>query len=200
MEATAASLWPAQRQPARWEAVDSHQGPADSVVERFRTALMHGEGDAVRHNASSLDLDACLATPIAETDLGPHTYPLTLLYGLQALPTDDELAVLRRGYCDTFASHVYVSKIHAEEIVARSNPPYMQLTLAVSCIASIFSESPTEKQDTAYAVSEQLFQAGFHLWLAMVEVDGRETRSARTVIAVGLNTAFSNAAHILSIQ
>ncbi|KAF4422047.1 hypothetical protein FACUT_10845 [Fusarium acutatum] len=190
MEAPTASIWPAQRQPSRWESVDAHQGPSIPVVERFRTALMHGEGDAVRQNASSLVLDACLATPVAEADLRPHTYPLSLLYGPQDLPTDDELATLHHGYRDTFGAHVFVGDIGAEGIVARSNPSYLQLELAVACIASVFSDSPAKTQDTPYAVSDQLFQAGFHLWLAMVEVDGRETRSARTVIAAALLSTY----------
>ncbi|PVI04194.1 hypothetical protein DM02DRAFT_193044 [Periconia macrospinosa] len=178
-----ASVWPAERHPTRWDAVDAHQVPPISVIERFRIALMHGEGDAVRQKASSLDLDSCLATPITEADSRPHTYPLTLLCGLPALPTDDELVALRREYCDTFGTHVYVSEISAEGIAARSNPPYLQLTLALACIASVFSNTPAMTQDTSYAVSEHLFQAGFHIWLAMLEVDGRETRSARAVIA-----------------
>lgn len=199
MEAQTSSVWPAERHPSRWAAVDSHQVPPVSVVERFRTALMHGEGDAVCQNAASLDLDSFLATPIAEADSLPHTYPLTLLHGLQAIPTDDELAALRREFCDTFGTHVYLSEISVEGIAAQSNPPYLQLTLALACIASVFSDSPAKTQDTSYAVSEHLFQAGFHIWLAMLEVDGRETRSARAVIAVSLNGALSNSAHILSI-
>ncbi|KAF4944450.1 hypothetical protein FGADI_12672 [Fusarium gaditjirri] len=151
---------------------------------------MHGEGEAVRQNASSLALDACLDTPIAEADLRPHTYPLTLLYGLQALPTDNELAALHSEYCDTFGTHVYVSDIGAEGILARSNPSYLQLSLAVACIASVFSDSPAETQNTSYDVSEQLCQAGFHLWLAILEVDGRETRSARTVVAAALLSTY----------
>ncbi|KAH7016417.1 uncharacterized protein B0I36DRAFT_337637, partial [Microdochium trichocladiopsis] len=184
METPTASVWPARRHPTRWESVDAHQGPPISVKERFRTVLVHGEGDAVRHNASSLDLSSCLATPTAEAETRPHTYPLTLFHGLQALPTDNELAALRRVYGDTFGTHVYVSEFGAEGIAAQSNPPYLQLTLALACLASIFFESPTKTQDASYAVSAHLFQAGYHIWLAMLEVDGRETRSARAVIAV----------------
>ncbi|KAF5700127.1 fungal specific transcription factor domain-containing protein, partial [Fusarium globosum] len=190
MEAPPASIWPAQRQPSRWESVDAHQGPSIPVVERFRTALMHGEGDAVRQNASSLVLDTSLATPVAPADLWPHTYPLSLLYGPQDLPAEDELAALHHEYRDTFGTHVFVSDMGAERIVARSNPSYLQLELAVACIASVFSDSPVKTQDTPYAVSEQLFLAGFHLWLATVEVDGRETRSARTAIAAALFSTY----------
>ncbi|KAJ1323242.1 hypothetical protein MN608_11388 [Microdochium nivale] len=186
METPTAGVWPARRHPTRWESVDDHQGPPISVKERFRTALVHGEGDAVHHNASSSDLTSCLAAPAAEAEPRPHTYPLTLLHGLQALPTDDELAALRRVYGDTFGTHVYVSEFGADGIAAQSSPPYLQLALALACIASVFPESPAKTQDAAHAESAHLFQAGCHIWLAMLEVDGRETRSARAVVAAGL--------------
>ena len=193
MEAQTASVWPAEEHPTRWDSVDAHRVPPISVIERFRTALMHGEGDAVSQDAASLDLDSFLASPIPEADSRPYTYPLTLLHSLQALPPDNELAALRLEYYDTFGTHIYVNEISAEGIAARLSPPYLQLALA--CIASAFSESPAKTQNAAH-----LFQAGSHIWLAMLEVDSRETRSARAVIAVSLKRAFSNSAHNLSNQ
>ncbi|EUC43272.1 hypothetical protein COCMIDRAFT_28228 [Bipolaris oryzae ATCC 44560] len=183
MGAQTASVWPAEQHPTRWEAVDAHQVLSISAIERFRTALMHGEGDAVSHNAASLDLDSCLATPIAEAGSRPYTYPLIPLYGLQALLSDNEHAALCLEYCDTFGTHVYVNEISPEGIAARLNPPYLQL--ALNCISSAFSDSQAKTQEaSSYAFPEHLFQAGSHIWLVMMEVDRRETRSARAVIAI----------------
>ncbi|EMC98767.1 hypothetical protein BAUCODRAFT_120068 [Baudoinia panamericana UAMH 10762] len=182
------SAWPAERHPTRWDVDEANHVPTSMVVDRFRSALLHAESEDVVKDAMSWDLNSyVLERPAASAHL-PYTYPMVLLSSLPSLPSDHDLLTLRQAYFPKFERHVFVRDLGSGNLIASSNPPYLRL--ATACVAAILS-------DYANVVAEEslgtnLFAAGARVWTVMVEVDNREARNVKTIVAAALLSTYGS--------
>ena len=174
--------WPGERHPTRWDVENANDVPEPTVLDRFRSALIHECEDI----SLDLDLHATYDTEVGQRGGQPYTYPMILLSKVPTLPSDDDLDCLRRSFSFNFGRHIFVKDFEpASYSVNGLTPPYLQLALA--CIASVFSGSVDS--GARKAVSSDLFIAGVNVWAVMLEVDNREARSSKAVVAVRLRVA-----------
>ncbi|KAK6405340.1 hypothetical protein LTR95_018777, partial [Oleoguttula sp. CCFEE 5521] len=168
------------RHPTRWDVEEANQVPSADLTERFRSALLYGEDDGLVASALTLDLEnyALQDLPIDQTG---YTYPMILLSSLPKLPSDYDLTTISHSYAQIFEEHAFVKELGVGTLAASARPPHLQL--AVACIAAAISDPIAD--DTESPVASDLFHTGLKLWTVILEVDNREARNARAILAVG---------------
>ncbi|KAK6429178.1 hypothetical protein LTR95_014677 [Oleoguttula sp. CCFEE 5521] len=178
-------VWPAERHPTRWDVEEANQVPSPELTERFRSALLYGEDDGLVATALTLDLEtyALQDLPIDQTS---YTYPMILLSSLPTLPSDYDLSTISQSYAQIFEEHVFVKELGVGTLTVSARPPHLQL--AVACIAAAISDPIADV--TEGSVASDLFHAGLKLWTVILEVDNREARNARAILAALLLSTY----------
>nr|OQO24355.1 hypothetical protein B0A51_06639 [Rachicladosporium sp. CCFEE 5018] len=188
-------VWPAERHPTRWDVEEANQVPSSDLTERFRSALLYGEDDDLVATALTFDLEdyALQDLPLSQTG---YTYPMILLSSLPKLPSDYDLSTISHSYAQIFEEHAFVKELGVGTLPVSARPPHLQL--AIACVAAAISDPSVD--GTEGSVAGDLFHAGLKLWIVILEVDNREARNAKAILAALLLSTYGTLSPDLLIR
>ena len=192
------SSWPGERHPSDRDVELGFESLDAAFLQRFSSELETSAAASSTEALMTTRLEVQVSRSVCSLSTDAHcsvqtsspvgfSYPLSSLYNVPHLPSDETLSMLQHSFAYRFQSLPFVNTLPLPPPLTEPVPPFFKLALA--CLAS--TDASKRGPNETPQLCTDLFFASMSLWTVMLELDNREARTIESVLSVSCMKRFA---------